>query len=75
MELQDQLHATLKEMMKAIDTGEGEAIVASVGKIDQIGHCLGADTPPMLRHYLEKRSYAKALDFLEGRDGAAAANC
>ena len=40
-----------------------------------IGHCLGADTPPMLRHYLEKRSYAKALDFLEGRDGAAAPNC
>ncbi|MDP6699837.1 MAG: hypothetical protein QGH25_09315 [Candidatus Latescibacteria bacterium] len=75
MELQDQLHATLKEMMKAIDTGEGEAIVASVGKIDEIGHCLGADAPPMLRHYLEKRSYAKALDFLEGRDGAAAPNC
>ena len=62
-------------MMKAIDTGEGEAIVASVGKIDQIGDCLGADTPPILRHYLETRSYAKALDFLEGRDGAAAPNC
>ena len=75
MELQDQLHATLKEMMKAIDNGEGEAIVASVGKIDQIGHCLGADTPPMLRHYLEKRSYAKALDFLDGRDEASEPGC
>ena len=29
----------------------------------------------MLRHYLEKRSYTKALDFLEGRDEAAAPNC
>jgi len=29
----------------------------------------------MLRHYLEKRSYAKALDFLEGRDETAAPNC
>ena len=75
MELQDQLHATLKEMMKAIDNGEGEAIVASLGRIDDIGQRLGADAPPMLRHYIEKRSYSKALDFLEGRDESAAPNC
>ena len=75
MELQDQLYSTLKEMMKAIDKGEGEAIVASLGRIDEIGQRLGADAPPMLRHYIEKRSYSKALDFLEGRDGAAAPNC
>ena len=37
---------------------------------------LGDDTPPMLRHYIEKRSYAKAIDFLEGRDEASATpNC
>ena len=75
MELQDQLYLTLKEMMKAIDKGEGEAIVASLGRIDEIGQRLGADAPPMLRHYIEKRSYSKALDFLEGRDESAAPNC
>ena len=74
MELQDQLYLTLKEMMKAIDKGEGEAIVASLGRIDEIGQRLGADAPPMLRHYIEKRSYSKALDFLEGRDESAAPN-
>ena len=75
MQLEDQLHAILKEMMRAIDTDEGDAIVASVSKIDAISQCLGTDAPPMLRHYLEKRSYTKALDFLEGRDEAAAPNC
>ena len=75
MELQDQLYSTLKEMMKAIDKGEGEAIVASLGRIDEIGQRLGADAPPMLRHYIEKRSYSKALDFLEGRDESPAPNC
>ena len=75
MELQDQLYSTLKEMMKAIDKGEGEAIVASLGRIDEIGQRLGADAPPMLRHYIEKRSSSKALDFLEGRDESAAPNC
>jgi hypothetical protein len=29
----------------------------------------------MLRHYLEKRRYAKALDFLEGRDETSEAAC
>ena len=31
--------------------------------------------PKMLRHYLVRRSYAKALDFLEGRDEAEEPGC
>jgi hypothetical protein len=75
MELKDELHATLKEMLGAISAGEAESIVAQVRKIDEIGAALGQGAPPMLRHYLEKRSYAMALDFLEGRDETAAPNC
>ena len=67
----DQLHATLQALMTAIDNREGESIATHLRQLDE----LGKEAPPMLRHYLEKRSYAKALDFLEGRDEAAAPNC
>lgn len=71
----EQLHATLRALMAAIDNGEGAAIAAHLQQLDELGPALGNKIPPMLRHYLEKRSYAKALDFLEGRDEAAAPNC
>ena len=71
----DQLHTTLQALMTAIDNGEGESIATHLRRLDELGQELGKDTPPMLRHYLEKRSYTKALDFLEGRDEAAAPNC
>lgn len=61
--------------MAAIDNGEGESIAAHLQQLDELGQELGKEAPPMLRHYLEKRSYTKALDFLEGRDEAAAPNC
>ena len=65
----DQLHATLQALMTAIDNRE--SIAEHLRQLDELGN----EAPPMLRHYLEKRSYAKALDFLEGRDEAAAPNC
>ena len=75
MVLERELHATLKAMMEAIDTGQTGSIATHVQQIDELGQALGDETPPMLRHYLERRSYAKALDFLEGRDEQAAPNC
>lgn len=71
----DQLHTELQALMAAIDNGEGESIAAHLRQLDEFGQELGSEAPPMLRHYLEKRSYTKALDFLEGRDEAAAPNC
>ena len=71
----DQLHTELQALMAAIDNREGESIAAHLQQLDVLGQELGNEAPPMLRHYLEKRSYTKALDFLEGRDEAAAPNC
>ena len=71
----DQLHATLQALMAAIDNREGESIAAHLQRLDELGQDLGNQVPSELRHYLEKRSYAKALDFLEGRDEAATPNC
>ncbi len=71
----DQLHTELQALMAAIDNREGELIAAHLRQLEELGQELGSEAPPMLRHYLEKRSYTKALDFLEGRDEAAAPNC
>lgn len=70
----DPLHATLQALLAAIDNREGEAIAAHLQRLDELDQALGEKVPPMLRHYLAKRSYVKALDFLEGRDEAAAPN-
>ena len=56
-------------------SGEGPAITGLIRRIDALSDAWGADAPKMLRHYLEKHSYAKALDFLEGRDETAVPNC
>lgn len=75
-----ELHQALTALMKAIANGRkgaasGSEITALVQRIDAIGAEWGADAPGMLRHYLERHSYAKALDFLEGRDETEAPDC
>ena len=70
----DQLRKALKEMLSAIEGG-GDNIAALVRNVDQRGQAVLEQAPPMLRHYIERRSYTKALDFLEGRDESGAPNC
>ena len=70
----DDLHKTLTELMSSIQAGD-DRLRSLIGQVDEFRTTLPAEAPPMLRHYLEKRSYQKALDFLEGRDEAAAPNC
>ena len=64
----DDLHQALKRLMAAIRSGDGEALRAGLAEVDRRRDALGDDAPPMLRHYLERRSYEKAIAFLEGRD-------
>ena len=37
-------------------------------KIDQLQAALSKPVDPRLAHYLERKSYDKALEYLEGRD-------
>jgi hypothetical protein len=70
----EQLRKALKEMLSAIEGG-GDNIADLVRNVDQRGQAVLEQAPPMLRHYIERRSYTKALDFLEGRDESGAPNC
>ncbi len=49
--------------------GERLDLEAALARVDRLGAALGADAPPQLRHFLQRRSYQKALEFLRGLDG------
>ena len=72
----DDLEHALKEMLQLIESkAEGSRLVAQLAHLDQLTEGLGPDTPPMLRHYMEKRGYPKAIEFLAGLDERKKPNC
>jgi hypothetical protein len=42
------------------------ALMPHILKLDELGQQFSASAPPMLQHYLERKSYEKALKFLKG---------
>ena len=59
-----ELRQALETLFQRIQTGED--ITESLEQIDLLSENLDpAETPNMLRHYLERRSYTKALEFLK----------
>jgi hypothetical protein len=59
-----QLREALQQFMQMTASRQPDQIASALNRILQLEQQLGPDTPPMLRHYLERRSYQKALDFL-----------
>jgi len=59
-----QLREALEDFIRLSATRDGTQIAAALNRILELERQLGEDAPPMLRHYLERRSYQKALDFL-----------
>ncbi|HEY8899332.1 MAG TPA: hypothetical protein VIM61_02895 [Chthoniobacterales bacterium] len=47
--------------------GHLAALIEASGEVDRLGAQLGGDADPMLRHYLERQSYVKAMDWLNAR--------
>ena len=57
------LKATLESMFEHI--AEKESIVDDLQQIERLQQEFSTTVPPQLRHYLQRRSYTKALDFLK----------
>lgn len=57
-----ELKRVLETMLVRIETGVD--IRSHLEQIEQLHERLSATAPKMLRHYLERRSYAKALELL-----------
>ena len=59
-----ELRGALQQFMATTSQRQPEKIAAALNRILELEQALPTDVPPMLRHYLERRSYQKALDFL-----------
>ncbi|MCY4404097.1 MAG: hypothetical protein OXD54_16150 [Candidatus Poribacteria bacterium] len=58
-----ELQTALEEMMTRIDSGDD--ISDQLISIHQLSTEIESSAPKMLTHYLQRRSYTKALDFLK----------
>ena len=58
-----ELRHALETMMQRIETGED--ILEQLEQINALSQTLAPTAPKMLMHYLERKSYTKALAFLE----------
>lgn len=58
-----ELQNTLETMLTRIAMGDD--ITEQLFKIQQISIAIESTAPTMLKHYLQKKSYTKALDFLK----------
>jgi hypothetical protein len=62
--VEEELRDALTRFMRAVAEKDKEAVATTLARVTELQQQLGPDTSPMLRHYLERRSYQKALDFL-----------
>jgi hypothetical protein len=77
-----ELAAALQQRLKIIDDEESrrapeqhmKRLQEVSERIEQLEHRLTADADPQLRHYLQRRSYTKALEHLTGSSGEGAAS-
>ena len=62
--IEQELREALQQFMQTTSKRQPEQIGEALNRILHLEQQLSANAPPMLRHYLERRSYQKALDFL-----------
>lgn len=66
MSTEAQIKDLLHSLFAGIARADGAAILAETARLDEILSANRATLHPQLRHFLEGRSYAKALMFLGG---------
>jgi len=61
-----EIKAALMALLNGIKSADEEAVVAGMAALDRLLDAGRGSLHPQLIHFLEKRSYAKALMFLGG---------
>ena len=64
--METQIKASLTSLLNAIKTSDGQMIADEMARLDEFLERGRAGLHPQLVHFLENRSYAKALMFLGG---------
>lgn len=69
-----QIKGSLIALLDGIKAADAAVINHAMAELDAVVANGRADLPPQLYHFLERRSYAKALQFLGGTQDAPAGN-
>ena len=64
--MESQIKASLTSLLAAIKAADGQTVADEMAKLDDYVTRGRAGLHPQLTHFLENRSYAKALMFLGG---------
>ena len=64
--MEAQIKASLMSLLSAIKSADGQTIAAEMARLDEFVERGRAGLHPQLVHFLQNRSYAKALMYLDG---------
>jgi len=64
--METQIKESLISLLDGISRSDGKAITTEMARLDELLAAGKASLPAQLRHFLERRSYAKALAYLGG---------
>ncbi len=73
--MESQIKDSLNTLLAAIKRSDGPVIAAEMARLDDFLERGRAGLHPQLTHFLERRSYAKALMFLGGDTDIPAGAC
>jgi hypothetical protein len=64
--METQIKDSLIALLDGIKASDGQTISREMARLDHFAQTEGGSLHPQLSHFLERRSYAKALQFLGG---------
>lgn len=73
--MESEIKASLINLMGGIKAADGKIIAAATLRLDELVAANRAQLHPQLVHFLERRSYDKALQFLGGATDIPAGIC
>jgi hypothetical protein len=73
--MEERIKETLIALMDAIKRADGNGITGRMAELDALVAEGGASLHPQLVHFLERRSYPKALFFLGGASDIPVGSC
>ena len=71
----DQIKATLIDLVAGMNSADTARMLRGMEQLDQLAAAHKAQLDPRLTHFLERRSYAKAIDFLDGASDVPVGTC
>ena len=73
--MDNEIKATLIELMNGIKGADAQRLLVLTQRLDEIAARQERSIPPQLLHFLKRRSYGKALQFLSGETDIPAGIC